>query len=58
MEKLNRKDARFIAICLVIIVIGASVTLALFRRAFPEASIRFEVLCCSNHQDLYTRSRG
>jgi hypothetical protein len=43
MERLDRKDLRFIAICLVVIAIGASVTLALFRRAFPEASIEFRV---------------
>src|SRR6266496_2042211 len=43
MERLERKDYRFIAVCLVTIVAGASVTLALFRRAFPEASIEFRV---------------
>ena len=43
MEKLDRNDVRFVAICLFVIMSGAAVTSVLFRRAFPEASIRFEV---------------
>ena len=43
MERLDRKDVRFVLICLITIVVGAAVTLALFRRAFPEASIEFRV---------------
>lgn len=43
MEKLDRKDIRFVLICLITIVVGAAITLALFRRAFPEASIEFRV---------------
>ena len=43
MERFDRKDIRFILICLAVIVVGGSVTLALFRRAFPEASIEFRV---------------
>ena len=43
MERFDRKDIRFIAVCLIVIAVGGAITLALFRRAFPEASIRFEV---------------
>ncbi len=43
MERLDRRDLRFIAVCLLVIAAGASVTSVLFRRAFPEASIKFEV---------------
>jgi len=43
MEKLDRRDRRFILVCLVVIAAGAAVTAALFRRAFPEASIEFRV---------------
>ena len=43
MEKLDRRDFRFIAVCLLVIAAGAAVTSVLFRRAFPEASIKFEV---------------
>jgi hypothetical protein len=43
MEKLDRKDIRFVLVCLVTIAVGAAITLALFRRAFPEASIEFRV---------------
>ena len=43
MERLDRKDIRFILICLAVIAVGAAITLALFRRAFPEASIEFRV---------------
>lgn len=43
MERLDRKDIRFVLICLITIVVGAAITLALFRRAFPEASIEFRV---------------
>ena len=43
MERFERKDFRFIAVCLITIAAGAAVTLALFRRAFPEASIEFRV---------------
>ncbi len=43
MEKLDRRDVRFILVCLLVIAAGAGVTGALFRRAFPEASIEFKV---------------
>ncbi|HYR45392.1 MAG TPA: hypothetical protein VER78_00205, partial [Thermoanaerobaculia bacterium] len=43
MERFDRKDFRFIAVCLLIIAAGAAITLSLFRRAFPEASIEFRV---------------
>ena len=43
MEKLDRRDIRFILACLLVIAAGASVTALLFRRAFPEASIEFRV---------------
>jgi hypothetical protein len=43
MEKLDRRDLRFIAICLCVIAAGIAVTGSLFRRAFPEASIEFRV---------------
>ncbi|MGH9363829.1 MAG: hypothetical protein ACRD1B_00995 [Thermoanaerobaculia bacterium] len=43
MERLERRDARFILICLAVILAGAAVTGVLFRRAFPEASIEFRV---------------
>ena len=43
MERLDRKDIRFILVCVVIIAAGAAITLALFRRAFPEASIEFRL---------------
>ncbi|HWZ84900.1 MAG TPA: hypothetical protein VN032_01785, partial [Thermoanaerobaculia bacterium] len=43
MEKLDRKDLRFLAVCLLAIAAGAAVTAALFHRAFPEASIEFKV---------------
>jgi hypothetical protein len=43
MERFDRKDFRFILVCLVVIAGGAAITLALFRRAFPEASIEFRV---------------
>src|SRR5436309_6251616 len=43
MEKFDRRDLRLVLICLVVIAAGAAITLALFRRAFPEASIQFRV---------------
>ncbi|MGH9368726.1 MAG: hypothetical protein ACRD3M_13750 [Thermoanaerobaculia bacterium] len=43
MEKLDRRDARFLAACLLTIAAGAAITAALFRRAFPEAAIEFRV---------------
>ncbi len=43
MERLDRRDTRFIASCLFVIAAGAAVTSGLFRRAFPEASIEFKV---------------
>src|SRR5262249_60731091 len=43
MEKLDRKDIRFIAVCLTTIIAGILITAALYRRAFPEASIEFRV---------------
>src|SRR5215472_9805908 len=43
MEKLDRRDFRLIVMCIITIVVGGFVTAALFRRAFPEASIEFRV---------------
>jgi hypothetical protein len=43
MERLDRKDIRFILVCALVIAAGAAVTGLLFRRAFPEASIEFRV---------------
>ncbi|HZI67481.1 MAG TPA: hypothetical protein VFF17_13025, partial [Thermoanaerobaculia bacterium] len=43
MEKLNRKDVRFLLACLAVMVVGAGITALLFKRAFPEASIEFRV---------------
>ncbi|MDQ5873562.1 MAG: lysostaphin resistance A-like protein, partial [Acidobacteriota bacterium] len=43
MEKLNRKDVRFLIACLAVMVLGAAITALLFQRAFPEASIEFRV---------------
>ncbi len=43
MEKLDGRDWRFVAVCLLAIAAGAGVTASLFRRAFPEASIEFKV---------------
>jgi len=43
MEKFDRKDVRFLLVCLLAIAAGAAITAALFRRAFPEASIEFKV---------------
>ena len=42
-ERLDRRDLRFVLVCLVVIAAGAAVTSALFRRAFPEAAIEFRV---------------
>ncbi len=43
MEKLDRKDVRFLMACIAMIAVGAAVTAGLFRRAFPEATIEFKV---------------
>lgn len=43
MERLDRRDWRFVAVCLLVMAGGAAITSALFRRAFPEASIEFRV---------------
>src|SRR5690349_5197268 len=43
MERFDRRDVRFIAACLFVIVAGAAITGALFQRAFPEAAIEFKV---------------
>ena len=43
MERFDRRDRRFLLACLAVIAIGAALTGALFRRAFPEASIEFRV---------------
>jgi hypothetical protein len=43
MEKLDRRDLRFLIACVVVIVGGAALTGLLFKRAFPEASIEFRV---------------
>ena len=57
MEKLDRKDRRFIVLCLITLVAGAAVTWALFSRAFPEASIEFRYDRDSSQQ-LATRVLG
>jgi hypothetical protein len=60
MERFDRKDLRFVVICVAVMAAGAAITLALFRRAFPEASIEFRV----NRQEAravaekFLRSRG
>jgi hypothetical protein len=43
MERLDRRDLRFLAVCLLVIACGALLTSALFRKAFPEAAIEFRV---------------
>jgi Type II CAAX prenyl endopeptidase Rce1-like len=43
MEKLDRRDVRFVLFCLAAIAVCVAVSGALFRRAFPEASIEFKV---------------
>jgi hypothetical protein len=43
MERLDRRDLRFLGVCLAVIACGALLTSALFRRAFPEAAIEFRV---------------
>ncbi|MGE5275753.1 MAG: type II CAAX prenyl endopeptidase Rce1 family protein [Acidobacteriota bacterium] len=43
LDRLDRKDWRFVAACLLVIGVGTAVTASLFRRAFPEASIEFRV---------------
>ncbi|MCK4397175.1 CPBP family intramembrane metalloprotease [candidate division WOR-3 bacterium] len=42
-EKLNKKDFLFIVVCIVISVITCFVSLKLYNRAFPEASLDFRV---------------
>ncbi len=43
MEKLDRRDLRFLGACLLAIAAGALVAGSLFKKAFPEASIEFRV---------------
>ena len=43
MEKLDRRDWRFLLLCLAVIAVSGLVTARLFRRAFPEATIEFRV---------------
>src|SRR5215469_15446596 len=43
LEKLQAKDYRFIAVCLVLLAATAWYTANNFHRAFPEASIDFRV---------------
>jgi hypothetical protein len=43
VDRLDRRDLRFVLVCLLVIAGGAAVTAALFRRAFPEAAIEFRV---------------
>ncbi|MDQ2971270.1 MAG: hypothetical protein M3R34_09035, partial [Acidobacteriota bacterium] len=43
MEKLEKRDWRFILGCVLAIAAGSAVTVALFSRAFPEAAIDFRV---------------
>src|SRR5262245_40603077 len=42
LVKLDRRDLRFVLACLAVIIAGAATTGALFRRAFPEASIELK----------------
>ncbi|TES93754.1 MAG: CPBP family intramembrane metalloprotease [Candidatus Cloacimonadota bacterium] len=42
-EKLNKKDFWFIGVCIVIAVITCIISLRLYNRAFPEASLDFKV---------------
>jgi len=41
--RLNRKDLRFIAVCLTLLLGGLIVSVRYFHRAFPEASIDFRL---------------
>lgn len=41
--RLNRKDLRFIAVCLALLLGGLIVSVRYFHRAFPEASIDFRL---------------
>ena len=43
LEKLNRADARFIGVCLALSLVCGIVAWRGFSRAFPEASIDFQV---------------
>src|SRR5450631_763769 len=43
LERLDRRDWRFIAACLLVVAAGAAVTATFYSRAFPEASIDFRV---------------
>src|SRR5262252_2550025 len=43
MDRFDRNDRRFILTCLAVIAAGALITIPLFYRAFPEASIQFKV---------------
>jgi hypothetical protein len=43
MEKLDRRDVRFLVACVAVMVVGGALTALLFKRAFPEASIEFRV---------------
>lgn len=43
MERLNRRDWLFIAVCAALFAIALAVALTYFSRAFPEASIDFKV---------------
>ncbi len=43
MERLDRRDLRFVLACVLVMAAGAVTTGVLFRRAFPEASIEFKV---------------
>ncbi len=43
MEKFDRRDLRFVLVCLLTLAAGAAITASLFRRAFPEAAIEFRV---------------
>lgn len=43
MERLDRRDLRFLLVCVLLVAVGSGMTAVLFRRAFPEASIEFRV---------------
>ena len=43
MDRLNRRDWLFIAVCVAVFAAALAIALTNFSRAFPEASIDFKV---------------
>ena len=43
IEKLNSKDLRLIAICILLSTISLFITQKYFKQAFPEASIKMDI---------------